>query len=52
MIKDMKKACKGASFACEMEIKFDSSGGDHLETPDKDIDAWVEKVRKEVNQNA
>ena len=52
VIKDMKKACKGASFACEMEIKFDSSGGDHLETPEKDIDAWVEQVRKEVNQNA
>ena len=52
VIKDMKKACKGASFACEMEIKFDSSGGDHLDTPEKDIDAWVEQVRKEVNQNA
>lgn len=52
VIKDMKKVCKGASSACEMEIKFDSSGGDHLETPEKDIDAWVGQVRKEVNQNA
>lgn len=52
VIKDMKKVCKGASSACEMEIKFDSSGGNHLETPEKDIDAWVGQVRKEVNQNA
>ena len=33
VIKDMKKACPGAEFACEMQVKFDSDGGDRLETP-------------------
>ena len=30
VIKDMKKACTGAETACEMEVQFDSNGGDHL----------------------
>ena len=35
-----------ASFVCEMEVKFDSTGGDHMETPETDIDAWVKKVKR------
>ena len=46
VIGDMKKACKGAEFACEMEVKFDSQGGDHLETPQAELDAWMERVKK------
>lgn len=46
VIRDMKKACKGAEFACEMEVKFDSQGGDHLETPQAELDAWMERVKK------
>ena len=44
VIKDMKKACPGAEFACEMQVKFDSNGGDHLETPESKIEAWAQSV--------
>lgn len=44
VIKDMKKACTGAEFACEMQVKFDSNGGDHLETPESKIEAWAQSV--------
>lgn len=46
VLRDMKKACWGAQFACEMEVKFDSQGGDHLETPQTELDAWMEQVKK------
>ena len=46
VIKDMKKACAGAEFACEMEVQFDSTGGDHLETKQAKIDAWIEDIEK------
>lgn len=46
VIKDMKKACRGADFACEMQVRFDSNGGDRLETPEKDIEIWAEKVKE------
>lgn len=46
VLRDMKKACGGAQFACEMEVKFDSQGGDHLETPQAELDAWMERVKK------
>ena len=45
VIKHMKHACKGASFAAEMEFKFDSQGGPNLETPRKVIDQWIQQVR-------
>ena len=45
VIKDMKKACPGAKISCEMQVQFDSDGGDHMETPEKAIDAWAEKVK-------
>lgn len=48
VIKDMKANCKGAEFAHEMEIQFDSTGGAHLETPEKKIDAWIEAVKKDI----
>ena len=46
VLRDMKKACGGAQFACEMEVKFDSQGGDHLETSQTELDAWMERVKK------
>lgn len=46
VIKDMTKAAKGAEVACPMEIKFDSNGGDSLETPEKDIESWMGSVKK------
>lgn len=33
---------------CEMEVQFDSSGGDHMETSEKQIEKWIEEVKKEV----
>ncbi len=45
VIKDMKKACPGAQTACELEVQFDSTGGDHLETPERDIQAWAQRVK-------
>lgn len=48
VIKDMKANCKGAEFAHEMEIQFDSTGGAHLETPEKKIAVWIEAVKKDI----
>lgn len=48
VIKDMKTNCKGAEFAHEMQIRFDSMGKDHLETPEREIEEWVEKVKQEL----
>lgn len=45
VIKDMKSACPGAHIACEMQVKFDSNGGDHLETPEAKIEAWAQSVK-------
>ena len=45
VIKDMKKACPGAQTACELEVQFDSTGGDHLETPERDIQSWAQRVK-------
>ena len=45
VIKDMKNACPGAEFACKMQVKFDSNGGDHLETPESEVEAWAQSVK-------
>ena len=45
VIQDMKKACTGAAVACEMQVQFDSNGGDHLETPENRIEAWAQDVK-------
>ena len=45
VIKDMKAACPGADFACDMQVEFDSNGGDHLETPESKINAWAQSVK-------
>lgn len=45
VIKDMKNACSGAEFACEMQVKFDSDGGGRLETPESKIEAWAQSVK-------
>lgn len=46
VIKDMEKACKGAKCVAPMEIQFDSTGGDHLETSEKEIRQWIKEVKK------
>ena len=45
VIKDMEKACTGATFSNEMQVRFDSDGGDRLETPEKKIDEWARNVK-------
>ena len=45
VIKDMKNACTGASVVFEMQVKFDSEGGDRLETPESEIEAWAQSVK-------
>ena len=49
VIKDMEAECKGAKFAHEMKIQFDSTGGDRLETPERVITKWVADVKKDLN---
>ena len=46
VIKDMEKACAGARCILPMQVQFDSTGGSRMETPQKDVDRWVDKVRK------
>lgn len=50
VIKDMKENCKGATFAHEMQIQFDSNGKDHLETSEDVITEWIEQVKVELNK--
>lgn len=45
VIKDMKAACKGADFACDMQIQFDSTGGAELKTSEEKIKQWTQKVK-------
>lgn len=49
VIKDMKNACTGAKVVCDMEIQFDSTGGNRLETPEQEIETWIKKVKEEIN---
>ncbi len=48
VIKDMKKACKGADIKCEMQIQFDSTGGSNLETPMEEIKQWMQDVKQMI----
>lgn len=48
-IKDMKAVCKGAAFACEQAVQFDSTGGAELVTKETEIEAWIGKVKSMVN---
>ena len=47
-IKDIKKLCKGAEAVCDMEIQFDSTGGNKLVTDEKKINAWIDKVKSYI----
>lgn len=48
VIQDMKEKCKGAEFMHEMQIQFDSMGKDHLETPEHEIDKWIERIKEDL----
>ena len=45
VIRDMKAACPGADCVCPMQVRFDSNGGDRLETPEDKIRAWAQSVK-------
>ena len=45
VIKDMKVACKGANVVCDMQIQFDSTGGSNMETPQEQINEWIQSVK-------
>jgi hypothetical protein len=45
VLRDMRAACRGASFAQEREFRFDSTGGPNLVTPQSAIDTWTDEVR-------
>lgn len=45
VIRDIEAACAGATIACPMCVRFDSSGGSHLITPKREIQAWARRVR-------
>lgn len=44
-IADIRKACIGASFAPDLQVRFDSTGGSRMETPEAEVDAWIENLR-------
>jgi flavodoxin len=44
-LKDMKKKCKGAKFANEKAIQFDSTGGSELVTKENELDAWIASLK-------
>ena len=41
----MTAACKGANVVCDMQIQFDSTGGSNLETPQEQINEWIQSVK-------
>lgn len=44
VIQDMAQICGTAQIACPMEIRFDSNGGNQMETPQAEVDAWTAAV--------
>lgn len=45
-LKDMEKACRGASFGPSLAVQFDSTGDSKLVTAAQDIDDWIEEVKQ------
>ena len=48
VISDIKKCCNCADFLTDMEIQFDSQGGTKMHTAQTDINAWIERVRQQI----
>lgn len=44
VIKDMKELCNGAEIISSKEIEFDSTGGNHMETPVTEIEDWIMSI--------
>lgn len=45
VLEDITVACRGAEVACDMQVKFDSNSGNHLETPEAEVEAWALAVK-------
>lgn len=48
VLRDMEKACEEGTVMDEMQVQFDSNGGDYLITPEKKIDAWIKEVEESM----
>lgn len=46
VMKDIRKICKGADVKLEMEVRFDSTGGSNMETPEETVQKWTKEVAK------
>ena len=44
-LKDMEKMAGGADIISTYAVQFDSTGGDHLETPLADIERWMQTLK-------
>ena len=44
------EVCKGAAFAHEMQIQFDSKGKDHLETSEELITEGIGQINTDINK--
>lgn len=45
VLADIAAACRGAKVICDMQVKFDSNGGNHLGTPETEVEAWALTVK-------
>lgn len=45
VIEDMRGAAAGATFGPALEAQFDSTGGSHQETPQREVDSWIKQVK-------
>jgi flavodoxin len=46
VIKEIEKECVGAEFPLSMQVRFDTSGKGRMETSEKDLDAFLAKVKR------
>lgn len=44
-LEDMEKLCNGAKIISKKDIKFDSDGGNNLETSMTEIEKWIESIK-------
>jgi len=48
VIKDREKEAAGAEVLLPKEIRFDCQGGDHQETSQAEVNAWINALKKEL----
>ncbi len=46
VIDDMREATSGAAAGPALEVRFDSTGGSRQETAQREVDAWMARVKK------